>query len=429
MSRFGSQARLERLRKLKAFSPHHGAKRREGSGVGVGIMGAAASRRPSRPGMRSLVLAVDDSPEAAVAFSWVRANVLRQSDSLELVHVHDPGVSQQEARGKVAKIEELCGAHGIHHRLVLAPGARGKTAGVLAATAAHAYMIVVGCRTLGAVERAFIGSVSSKLAATSACPVMVIKKPPREAGVFLTVIPRRVCLHIDGTPHAHAAFLWALAHLLAPEDDVYLLCCARKKGKVASWLTGDLMSVCETELGKSAQDCEELCIKAGFNVTIVFVSDLPASTSTGQLSSPSAAYKRWSSSSTSELIRHATQASCNLLVVSRESDGCKIARQSPFPVVVVGAPKGEGAGDVSVAHSVSSHSSGRASGPDTEAFDIGENSDDEEAAEVDSEADREAERERESLRQRQIRQEHVYDMYKEKQAKGSLKLHPVSVSG
>jgi hypothetical protein len=61
-------------------------------------------------------------------------------------------------------------------------------------------------------------------------------------------------------------------------------------------------------------------------------------------------------------------------------------------------------------------------------LDIGENSDDEDAAEVDSQADCEAERERERLRERQIQQEHVYNMYREKQAKGSLK-HPVSVSG
>ena len=76
-------------------------------------MGAGASRRPARPGARTLVLAVDDSPEAAVAFSWVRANVLRPSDSLALVHVHDPGVGEEQARRKVAKLEELCHKHGI----------------------------------------------------------------------------------------------------------------------------------------------------------------------------------------------------------------------------------------------------------------------------------------------------------------------------
>ena len=53
------------------------------------------------------MLAVDDSPEAAVAFSWVLANVLRPSDSLALVHVHDPGVGEEQARRKVAKLEEL----------------------------------------------------------------------------------------------------------------------------------------------------------------------------------------------------------------------------------------------------------------------------------------------------------------------------------
>lgn len=49
------------------------------------------------------------------------------------------------------------------HRVLLAPGVRGKTAGVLAATAdsVHAHMVVIGCRTLGAMKRAFVGSVLS----------------------------------------------------------------------------------------------------------------------------------------------------------------------------------------------------------------------------------------------------------------------------
>ena len=149
-------------------------------------------------------------------------------------------------------------------------------------------------------------------------------------------MPRRVCLHIDGTQHAHSAFLWALSHLLSPDmDDVYLLCCARKKGNVASWLNPHRSVSSAAEISHVAETCEELCIKAGFNVTKVFADSLP---STGQNSPSPSGYMRWSGSSSRDLIRHAAmQASCNLLVVSRENEGCKMARQAPFPVIVVGA--------------------------------------------------------------------------------------------
>lgn len=247
------------------------------------------------------------------------------------------------------------------------------------------------------------------------------------------MVPRRVCLHIDGTQQAHSAFLWALSHLLAPEmDDVYLLCCARKKGNVTSWLNPHRFAPLLDEHGLAAEiahvaeTCEELCIKAGFNVTKVFVTDSPPSSTQSSPASPG--YRRWSESSSRELIRHATQASCNLLVVSRENEGCKMARQAPFPVVVVGAQSLESTltGDVSVARSVScsSHSSGP--GPGIDAFDIGENSDDD--ADAAAEDDCEGERERERERQRQIQQENVYNIYKERQARASV-APSVSVSG
>ena len=45
-----------------------------------------------------------------------------------------------------------------------------------------------------------------------------------EAGAFLTVLPRRVFLHVDPTPEARAAVEWAAARLLVPDtDEVFLV--------------------------------------------------------------------------------------------------------------------------------------------------------------------------------------------------------------
>ncbi len=73
--------------------------------------------------------------------------------------------------------------------------------------------------------------MSSRVASACSCPVMVIKKPRDDAGAFLTVLPRRVFIHIDGTFEANEAFEWAAKHLLAPElDEVFRLTSSNYKG-------------------------------------------------------------------------------------------------------------------------------------------------------------------------------------------------------
>ena len=246
------------------------------------------------------------------------------------------------------------------HQVVRIHGARSKTARVLVDTATctlKASLIVVGCRARSTLKRALIGSVSARVAALSSCPVMVVKKPRSEAGAFLTVLPRRVCIHVDGTKHSSAAFRWAMTYLLNSDvDEVSLMCCRLQTSKAFSWLT---RSKASEEEARNIEICEQLCIQRGFHVVRVDVSAASprdarperspsAAPSTSSVSSApaaaAAAAPRLSPASSDELIRASLQENCDLLLVSRECKGGTIPQQAPFPVVVLGAQK-SGDGD------------------------------------------------------------------------------------
>ena len=112
--------------------------------------------------------------------------------------------------------------------------------------------------------------MSATVTGTSLCPVMVIKMPRPEAGAFLTgatpspttlfcprfpnhytqplssflvvsvsaVLPRRVCIHINGTSCTDYACEWAVRYLLIPDDEVYLLCSRKKDKSLFEWFAG-----------------------------------------------------------------------------------------------------------------------------------------------------------------------------------------------
>ena len=245
----------------------------------------------------------------------------------------------------------------IQHELVKMHGApsKARTAQVIVNAAngfIRANLIVVGCRALSSLKRALVGSVSAKVAAASTCPVMVVKKPRSEAGAFLTVLPRRVCIHIDGTKHSDAAFQWAISHMLNPDvDEVYLLCCCLKTSRAFSWLTSSARARASEQLAQSAEACEQLCIKKGFNVVRIDVSSgpsrsapdralsAPSSLSRSPSSAAAAAARSLALSSPDELIQASLNENCDLLVVSRECRGCAMLQYSPFPIVVFGAQR------------------------------------------------------------------------------------------
>lgn len=81
----------------------------------------------------------------------------------------------------------------------------GAPSEVLLDAAKDADLVVVGTRGLGSVGSAFFGSVSTRLAARSAAPVLVV--PPVDAVHHRT---SDVVVGVDGSPHGDAALRFAL---------------------------------------------------------------------------------------------------------------------------------------------------------------------------------------------------------------------------
>lgn len=120
--------------------------------------------RPDAPG-RIVLFAACDSPEARDAFVWSRANLLRQQDTVVLVHAYAKdavfgGNVNVLAEGKrvMALYEAMCQEREVRFRIVLAQGDPARII-CAAALANRCDLCVMGCRGLGTVKRVFKGSV------------------------------------------------------------------------------------------------------------------------------------------------------------------------------------------------------------------------------------------------------------------------------
>lgn len=123
-------------------------------------------QRPDAPG-RTVLFAACDSAESRAAFSWSRANLLRQQDTVVLVHAYAKdsvfgGNVSVLAEGKrvMADFEALCKEREVQFRSVLAQGDPARIVAA-AAQANRCDLCVMGCRGLGPVKRALVGSVRS----------------------------------------------------------------------------------------------------------------------------------------------------------------------------------------------------------------------------------------------------------------------------
>ena len=159
------------------------------------------------------------------------------------------------------------------------------------------------------------------------CPVMVIKRPRDEVGAFLTVLPRRVFVRIDGSSQAMDSFDWAMNCLLSPEIDEVFLMLSSKQQKKKGWLGftgGQRVSQEDMEderekIRNMANRCEEECIRKGLNATKMEVSSLD------------------------DMLRQAEECSCDLLVVGKDpprsqKDDAALyaAHYASFPVIAIG---------------------------------------------------------------------------------------------
>jgi len=155
---------------------------------------------------------------------------------------------------------------------------------------------------------------------------MVIKRPRNEVGAFLTVLPRRVFIRIDGSSQARDSFQWAIECLLSPEiDEVFLMCSSKRTQKKGFLGFGCGQHASQQEIDDErrliqnmANRCEEDCIRRGLNATKIQVG------------------------SYEDMLRQAEESSCDLLVVGKDPRSNKedaslyAAHHASFPVIVVG---------------------------------------------------------------------------------------------
>ena len=160
-----------------------------------------------------IVVGIDGSEQARHALEWAGDYAHATGGALHVVAAWDwptvQGVpvtmgpndpirsSEYAARRAVADLPETPDEVDIAVR-------RGHAARVLLTEAADADLLVVGCRGAGAFSRFLLGSVSSKCAAYSPVPVVIVRDAP------VPPARRGVLVGIDDSPHAVAALRWSM---------------------------------------------------------------------------------------------------------------------------------------------------------------------------------------------------------------------------
>lgn len=153
---------------------------------------------------RKIVVAVDDSKEAAYAFAWSLQNLCTESDKLTIFHVHHPTSPSVTSAGTGAfgmeevyippdttdeievkaltdkeKLVERYMAYASQETKIACEGmvVTGQTEAKISEglSLLKADAVVVGTHDRGAIARTFLGSLSDYLAHQSPCPLIVVK--------------------------------------------------------------------------------------------------------------------------------------------------------------------------------------------------------------------------------------------------------------
>jgi len=165
-----------------------------------------------------IVVAVDGSNLALEGVRWAASAAARENRALQVVSVVEPEPLQYGSAIALAQAYTDAsrafaeGALQIARDLVreVAPEVEesgevlsGRPAHVLREVSQRAHLLVVGRRGLGGVEGLVLGSVSSDLAANSACPLVVVPEGARTDGP--------VVVGVDGSPVSTAAIAAAFS--------------------------------------------------------------------------------------------------------------------------------------------------------------------------------------------------------------------------
>lgn len=167
-----------------------------------------------------IVVGVDGSPQSKAAVAWAAHEAALRGSRLTLVHaLTDPSVAawldvplpadywtEQSAMAKdlLEDAARAARAAAPQDRAVAIEqkSVSGSPLAVLVDSSEDAEMVVVGCRGLGGIQRALLGSVSSGLVHHAHCPVAVIhvEEPPTDRPADAPVV-----VGIDGSPASERA--------------------------------------------------------------------------------------------------------------------------------------------------------------------------------------------------------------------------------
>jgi len=191
---------------------------------------------------KTILLAVDNSPETERAVAWALEYFPSPKFRFHAVHVYDwtvVGIGQipvgaayayaamrqqaeDSARVVLRKIVAQFEAAGRKADLLHNIGLRGSVQEVISAyiTENECDVLVLGCRGMVGLKK-WISSVSNSLIHYAPCSVALIKAQPENDRS--PDAPRNIVMAVDGSAHSLKAYTWAKENVLQPNDMVSLV--------------------------------------------------------------------------------------------------------------------------------------------------------------------------------------------------------------
>ncbi|MDR0416581.1 MAG: universal stress protein, partial [Propionibacteriaceae bacterium] len=207
-------------------------------------------------GAPRVLVGVDGSEDGLRATTHGAGRALRTGDDLWLVHalddgvvaggwgvIYDPSLLEEAGRAAIAQAVDAAVDRGLSRDRVHADILVGHPAVILEELSQSADVVVVGRRSATGLERMFVGSTSTSLAATAACPLIVISSA---ANPSPTTTRHRVAVAI-GSGRSDKALRWGcreavsrqarldVVHVIPPQASTALALVSPPSRLEATW--------------------------------------------------------------------------------------------------------------------------------------------------------------------------------------------------
>lgn len=204
-----------------------------------------------------VAMAVDDSAQSDKAVRWVSMNMIKEGQTMSLIHVYPEASSGETGRspeheqdGKAVnlllthavQVNDKSTAGQVHVHAVASTTAPGKALTGFIAEQSPSYL-VVGARSMNKIERKVLASVSDYCIRKATVPVLVIKEDSHNIAYNLATL--QVVIAIDSSEHNAQALTWYLAQPFMVGAKITLLH-VKKEGVEFQSLLATAARRCET---------------------------------------------------------------------------------------------------------------------------------------------------------------------------------------